>query len=392
MSLWKRGDWYWSDFTVNGERFRVPLGTKDRRAACQLEKERIAEAREGKITAKAPALARSKLSEAIAPYLSTRQGFIVESSIRSERDRLNQVSARLGDLPLRRITPENIEAYIVHRRQVGVSNRTINMEIGALRRLLKKARLWHRFSDDIKPLPQKSEVGRAMSREEKTRLLKVAASRPEWRIVRVAMILALNTTMRGCEIRGLRWRDVNFLDRELTVRRSKTETGQRAIPLNADAMACILELRETTKALFGDNISLDWYVFPHCEGLTDFDPTQPMCGWRSAWRSLRAAAANGDPEKGIPPMPSLARLRFHDLRHHAITELAESETSELTIMALAGHVSKKMLEHYSHIRREAKRRAVEVLSSQRKPQSPAVAGGVTSQNHVTNGLSQLSHT
>src|SRR6185369_2018388 len=71
--------------------------------------------------------------------------------------------------------------------------------------------------------------------------------------------------------------------------------------------------------------------------------------WRSAWRSLRKAA-------GLPG------LRFHDLRHHAITELAESQTSDSTIMSIAGHVSREMLEHYSHVRMGAKRQAVEALS------------------------------
>jgi Phage integrase family len=52
-----------------------------------------------------------------------------------------------------------------------------------------------------------------------------------------------------------------------------------------------------------------------------------------------------------------AGLRFHDLRHHAITELAEGQASEQTIRSIAGHVSQKMLEHYSHIRLDAKRTA-----------------------------------
>jgi hypothetical protein len=56
-------------------------------------------------------------------------------------------------------------------------------------------------------------------------------------------------------------------------------------------------------------------------------------------------------------------LRFHDLRHHAITELAESQTSDRTIMSIAGHVSTKMLEHYSHVRLEAKRKALSALSA-----------------------------
>jgi integrase len=35
----------------------------------------------------------------------------------------------------------------------------------------------------------------------------------------------------------------------------------------------------------------------------------------------------------------LAGLRFHDLRHCAITNLAESQDSDQTIMSIAGHVS-----------------------------------------------------
>jgi len=32
MSLWKRGEWFWADFSVNGVRYRVPLkDTKGRR-------------------------------------------------------------------------------------------------------------------------------------------------------------------------------------------------------------------------------------------------------------------------------------------------------------------------------------------------------------------------
>ena len=45
-----------------------------------------------------------------------------------------------------------------------------------------------------------------------------------------------------------------------------------------------------------------------------------------------------------------------------ITKLAESGASDSTIMALAGHLSRAMLERYSHIRMNAKRQAVESLS------------------------------
>src|SRR5215212_8123529 len=86
--------------------------------------------------------------------------------------------------------------------------------------------------------------------------------------------------------------------------------------------------------------------------ISEFDPTRPIRTWRKAWNSLTKKAG-------------LSGLRFHDLRHHAITELAESGASEQTIMAIAGHVSRRMLERYSHIRLEAKRNALEVLSAEK---------------------------
>jgi hypothetical protein len=67
------------------------------------------------------------------------------------------------------------------------------------------------------------------------------------------------------------------------------------------------------------------------------------------------------------------------LRHTAITKLGESLASEQTIMAIAGHASRRMLDHYSYIRMEAKRAAVEAIS-----QPISLAGGA--QNWVQSTL------
>jgi integrase len=83
---------------------------------------------------------------------------------------------------------------------------------------------------------------------------------------------------------------------------------------------------------------------------TAFDPTTHVKSWRSAWRTLTKKA-------GLPG------FRFHDLRHCTITQLAEGGTSDSTIMAIAGHVSRRMLERYSHVRMEAKRNAMEALAA-----------------------------
>jgi len=61
----------------------------------------------------------------------------------------------------------------------------------------------------------------------------------------------------------------------------------------------------------------------------------------------------------------LMDVRFHDLRHTIITELAETSTPDMVIQSIAGHVTKKMLDRYSHIRLAAKRRALEAVEELR---------------------------
>jgi hypothetical protein len=54
--------------------------------------------------------------------------------------------------------------------------------------------------------------------------------------------------------------------------------------------------------------------------------------------------------------------RFHDLRHHAITELAESQANDSIIREIAGHVSPRMLALYWHVRMETKRKVLDALA------------------------------
>jgi integrase len=221
------------------------------------------------------------------------------------------------------------------------------METSAICRILKRAKRWRLVAADLEPLKERRKVGRVLSPEERFQLLSTAASKPEWQVAHCAAVLALNTTMRGCELKSLVWRDVNLLDSTLTITRSKTEAGERIIPLNVEARTAILELFKRAQAFSAGE--LDHYVFPRCEH-GRIDPAKQQQGWRTAWRHLTKQA-------GLP------NLRFHDLRHHAITELAESQASEQTIMSIAGHVSPRMLRHYSHIRLDAKREALDGLAA-----------------------------
>jgi integrase len=85
-------------------------------------------------------------------------------------------------------------------------------------------------------------LGRALSPDERQTLVDTASQRPEWETAYLAAIIALNTTMRGCELRRLQWMDVDFAGSALTIRKSKTTAGERVIPLTQDASDAFVRL------------------------------------------------------------------------------------------------------------------------------------------------------
>ena len=107
---------------------------------------------------------------------------------------------------------------------------TLNAELGILRRIMKRGRIWARVADDIRPLREPFIIGKALTEEEKQRLLRTAVMRPEWETAYLAAILCLNTTARGCELKGLQWSDVDLFGKTLTIRKSKTAAGERVVP------------------------------------------------------------------------------------------------------------------------------------------------------------------
>jgi integrase len=177
--------------------------------------------------------------------VSARQLELATASRAKEKQLLVQLRAYFKQEPLKSITANRITDYRTWRAAQGVGPATLNAELGILRRVLKRAKLWARVADDIRPLKEPSTIGRALTEDDKQRLLKTAVIRPEWETAYLAAILCLNTTARGCELKGLQWADVDLFFRALTIRKSKTDAGVRVVPLTdvaASALAsCVAE-------------------------------------------------------------------------------------------------------------------------------------------------------
>jgi integrase len=65
----------------------------------------------------------------------------------------------------------------------------------------------------------------------------------------------------------------------------------------------------------------------------------------------------------------LPGFRFHDLRHTVVTDLVEAGEPEHVIEAITGHLSRRMLEHYSHQRLKAKGQMLTQMEQRREKES-----------------------
>jgi integrase len=225
----------------------------------------------------------------------------------------------------------------------------INKEVGMLIRMLREAGLWDKNRDDAFNRLQhvETDVQRALNQEEERNFLKTAASREDWRFVYNYSIAALQTTASTNEMRSLRIGDVSLAQGVIQIRArgAKNRFRIRTIPIETQ------ECRWAFEALIYRAYQLGaggehHFLFPIQQVRNTYDPTRPMgnSGLKKRWDEVRKAA-------GLP------WLRPYDLRHTAITRMAESGVPIPVILSFAGHVSQKMQQHYTQISLMAQRRA-----------------------------------
>lgn len=199
----------------------------------------------------------------------------------------------------------------------------------------------------VRKQAERKDVGQALSPDEEQRLLEAAQKKKRWQLASVIIRVALLTGMRSGEIIQLTWGQIDFTKRIITVGKAKTDRGTgRQIPMNRDLFLLLSIHAEWFTRKFGKTLP-EHFLFPYGKPQPT-DPTRPTTSMKTVWTSIREEAQ--------------VECRLHDLRHTALTKMAEAGVPESTMLALAGHMSRAMLERYSHIRIQAKREAVEALN------------------------------
>jgi integrase len=358
MAVVKPGKVWWIDFWYAGRRIQESAKTSWKTLAIEYQRQLDLERAYAGLPVQAPTTRVKTIAEFVQTY---RENYKARpKSVAWTKGRLAQVERLLGPVRLVDLTEDQIRNYIRTREQElkvfrrtqrktvtadSESGRTINMEVGMLARAVGKS--WSNLWPKVARLEERKDTGRALSFDEEQRILDAAARSKNPVIVTFLRILLL-TAMRCGELAGMSWHQVNFEHRTLKVGRAKTSSGTgRVIPMNNELYLLLSHHLDWYKTAFGKT-EPEWYLFPFGASKPK-DPTRPTLSIKKAWGTIRRLAK--------------VDCRVHDLRHTGVTKLAECGASDATIMAIVGHMSRAMLEHYSHVRMQAKRQAMESLST-----------------------------
>jgi integrase len=132
------------------------------------------------------------------------------------------------------------------------------------------------------------------------------------------IVFAIETGMRRGEILGLQWEHVD-LDRRIVFLPLTKNGSSREVPLSTKAAEVLIRQRQR------NDTPLPFPVTAN--------------GFRLAWDRLRRRAGLSD-------------LRFHDLRHEAISRFFELGLNIPEVAVISGHKDPRMPFRYTHLRAE----------------------------------------
>jgi integrase len=245
-----------------------------------------------------------------------------------ERYRANHFrKTKLADIAIDKITGEVVAQYRDSRLKE-VSPNTVRLELAFLSVVFEQCRKeWGlAVSNPLRqirmPKPGKPRQRRLEAGEEEALLQACRESGAHY--LQTFVILAIETGMRFGELAGVAWENLNLQKR--TIYLPDTKNGSpRTVPLSTRAL----------NAIQTQPRSIDGRLFSVKPGSI-----------RSAFLIALYRAQATQPDSKM----FLRELRFHDLRHEAVTRLFERGLNPIEVGMVSGHKTLSMLQRYTHLR------------------------------------------
>ena len=277
------------------------------------------------------------LSDAIERYRRERTPH--KKSARSERYILDAwARSSIAGTPLSRIRPTQIAEWRDARTAAGAAAQTVRNDLTTLSAIYEQAiREWgfDHLSNPVRRIRRPSAPrgrDRRVSQEEVQGIIRFTESKSLPAIV----TLALATGMRLSEVTLMDWANIDFRQRTLLLPDTKNGDS-RTIPLSTTATNTLLTLRNARAT------SSSGRVF-------DITPHAVTVAFKRAVRRARAAYLAQQTAQRIPDGGLFCNLRFHDLRHEAVSRLFEKGLNTIEVGTISGHKTIQTLNRYTHLR------------------------------------------
>jgi len=325
--IFKRGKVWYLDFTYRGRRIRKAVGKDKKTAELALKDIEVRIAKEEHLGIHENK--RVLFKDFAKDYLGYSKVNKAPGSYRRDKTNIKNLSSEFKGKFLSEISIAEIEKYKA-RRIKKVSPASVNRELACLSHMFTLAIRWGIVSRNpmrgIKKLKEPPGRLRFLTVDEIGRLIRACSPH-----LKPIVITALNTGMRKSEILNLKWKDVDFVNRTITVRKSKNNEV-RIIPINGVLYKILKNLHRFKKS--------EW-VFPGKDG-------KPLGDFKRAFKTALRRAGIED-------------FRFHDLRHTFASHLVMNGVNIRTVQQLLGHKDIKMTMKYSHLSRDFVQEAVSHL-------------------------------
>ncbi len=338
MSLYKRGSYWHYDFYFDGVRHQGSTRQKRLREAERIVDAMKADLARSKFALPHRSLPFQEMADRYSEYASVNKPSFVTEKYHLRKHLVPYFQC----VTLAAINLELCEKYKRKRLAAGAEKATINRELTTLKSVLK-------YASECGVAPEalgrharlfagvESKTKHVLTVEELDRLVEVCNSL-EFQVrapyLGALIILAAYTGLRSSELVRLRWADLDLDNGRLRVRKSKTRSGIREIPMKAIALDILRKHRVEV-----DNA----WVFP--------SPRKPGAHLKDFGKAFEAA---------------VRKAGLHDvspgcLRHTFCTWVEASEPRRSIIRELCGHSRDRHTDNYLHPGWKDKAGAIERL-------------------------------
>ena len=335
---------YYGRWRQDGQRVKRSLGLARTPSHADGLTVDMAEAKLRKLMTDAapPITERVTVAQAAEQHLARRESLERKpSTMRSYRSMLaTQIEPRIGHFPIATLNRRTVEQMLDDMTHDGLSVKTRRNAIGLLSGICKHAvrQGWATRNpcDGLElPTVRRSTEIRYLTPDELELTLNAVDAGDYGRVYRAAYLTAALSGLRSGEIRGLRWRDVDWTNRKLHVRQNrvrgnvgtpKTDRSSRSIPM-IDRVAAELDQLSRSTEWPGD----DDLVF-----------SNPYTGRSLDGDALLQALYRAEQKAGV------RRVTFHELRHTFATTMAAGGVPLRTLQQWMGHEHYSTTEIYAH--------------------------------------------